>query len=83
MYVNGQEVESKGVTLASGETQPVYFTLSPNEPGPYTVYVNNVSAGKFEVDMFANNDILIYSIIAIFVVGIMGVLYLIVRKRVV
>ncbi len=40
LYVNGQEVESKGVTVSSGQTTPVHFTVSRNEPGTYSVYVS-------------------------------------------
>jgi hypothetical protein len=45
LYVNGQEVESQGVVLASGEKRTVNFTLSRNEPGTYSVYVNSVRPG--------------------------------------
>jgi hypothetical protein len=81
LYVNGQEVESKGVTVSSGQTTPVHFTVSRNEPGTYSVYVSGVSAGNFTVDLFTNNDILIYGLIALFTLGIAGTLYLVTRKR--
>ncbi len=82
LYVNGQEAESRGITLTSGQTAIVSFSTSGNEPGTYTIYVNGVSAGSFEVDMFTNNDALIYSIIALFTLGIIGVLYMVVKRRV-
>ena len=81
LYVNGQEVESKGIILSSGETRPVQFTISRNEPGIYNVYVNNIPAGSITVDTFTNNDALIYGIIALFTLGIIGVLYLVVKRR--
>ena len=81
LYINGQEAESKGITLASGGSTQVHFSVSRNDPGTYTVYVNGVSAGSFTVDLFTNNDILIYSIIALFTIGIIGVLYLVFRRR--
>lgn len=81
MYVNGQEVESKGVTLTSGEARPVHFYISRNEPGTYSVYVGGVSAGSFVVDLFTNNDKLIYGLIALFTLGIGGILYLVTRRR--
>jgi hypothetical protein len=81
LYVNGQEAESKGITLAGGEAAPLYFSVSRNEPGTYTVYVNNVSAGSFTVDEFTNNNILIFSMIALFAVGIIGVLFLLCKRR--
>ena len=37
LYVNGQEVESQGITLSSGQTAPLHFYVSRNEPGTYSV----------------------------------------------
>jgi hypothetical protein len=81
LYVNGQEVESQGITLSSGQTAPLHFYVSRNEPGTYSVYVSGVSAGNFTVDLFTNNDILIYGVIALLTLGIAGVLYMVTRKR--
>jgi len=81
LYVNGQEVESKGITLSSGETKLLSFTISRNEPGTYNVYVNNAPAGSFTVDAFSSNDALIYGVIGLFSVGILGVIYLLVKRR--
>ena len=81
LYVNGREVESQGVTVASGQTSPVHFSLSMNEPGTYTVSVGNVPAGSFTVDAFANNDFLIYGLIALFTIGIAVVIFMVTRKR--
>jgi hypothetical protein len=81
LYVNGQEAGSKGISLASGQTAPVDFSISQNEPGTYSVNVNGVSAGSFVVDTFSGNAILIYGILALFIVGIIGVLYLVVKRR--
>ena len=81
LYINGEEVESRGVAVASGQTAPVNFQVSRSEPGTYTVSVGNVPAGSFTVDAFANNDILIYGIIALFALGIAGAMYFILRKR--
>jgi hypothetical protein len=81
LYVNGQEESSQGVTLASGQSSPLHFYVSRNEPGTYSVYVGGVPAGSFTVDMFTNNDILIYGTIALVTIGIAGVLYLVTRRR--
>ena len=81
LYVNGQEVESQGITLSSGQTAPLHFYVSRNEPGTYSVYVGGVSAGNFTVDLFTNNDILIYGAIALVTLGIAGALYLVTKKR--
>ena len=81
LYVNGEVVESRGVTVASGQASPVHFQVSRSEPGTYSVYVNGVSAGNFTVDLFTNNDILIYGLIALVTLGIAGALYLVTKKR--
>jgi len=81
LFINGQEEESKGVTLASGESTTMHFSVSRSDPGAYTVNVNNVPAGSFTVDQFKNNDALIYGVIALFIIGIAGILYLLIRKR--
>jgi hypothetical protein len=81
LFINGQEEESKGVTLASGESTTMHFSVSRSDPGTYTVNVNNVPAGSFTVDQFKNNDALIYGVIALFIIGIAGILYLLIRKR--
>jgi len=81
LYINGQEAESKGITLSSGESTQVHFSVSRNDPGTYSIYINGVPAGSFTVDLFTNNDILIYSIIALFTIGIIGVLYLVFKRR--
>jgi hypothetical protein len=81
LFINGQEVESKGITLSSGQSTTVNFTTSRNDPGAYTVHVNGVPAGSFTVDLFNNNDVLIYGIVALFTIGIIGVLYLVFRRR--
>ena len=81
LYVNGEAVESKGVTVAGGQTAPVHFYVSRNEPGTYSVSVNSVPAGSFTVDMFTGNDNLIYGIMALLLIGIAGTAYLLMRKR--
>jgi hypothetical protein len=81
LYVNGQVAETQGLTLSSGQTAPIHFSVSRNEPGTYSVYVGGVPAGSFTVDMFTNNDIPIYGTIALVTIGIAGVLYLVTRRR--
>lgn len=81
LYVNGEAVESKGVTVAGGQTTPVHFYVSRNEPGTYSVFVNSVPAGSFSVDMFTDNDGFIYGIMALLLLGIAGIVYLMVRKK--
>jgi hypothetical protein len=81
LYINGQEAESKGIALSSGESASMHFSVSRNDPGKYTVLVNSVPAGSFTVDLFTNNDALIYGIIAFFAVAIVGVLCLVFKPR--
>jgi hypothetical protein len=81
VYINGQEAESKGIALSSGQSTTMNFSVSRNDPGTYTVLVNGVPAGSFTVDLFTNNDALIYGIIALFTIGIIGVLYLVIKRR--
>jgi len=81
LFINGQEEESKGIILASGESTTVHFSVSRNDPGIYTAYVNSIPAGSFTVDQFKNNDALIFGVIALFITGIAGILYLLIRKR--
>ena len=81
LFVNGQEESSQALTVESGHNIPIVFTVSRNDPGTYDIYVGGIQAGKFTVDMFADNEILIYSIIALFTLAIIGILFLIVRRR--
>ncbi len=80
LYVNGNAEETKGVNLASGQAAPVTFSVSRSEPGTYDVYVNSVPAGSFTVDIFKDNDALIYGIIAAAALAIVAVLFFVVRK---
>jgi len=82
LYVNGQEADSKGIALTSGQSTPISFTVSRNDPGTYSVYINSVSAGSFTVDLFSGNDVLIYCVIALFVIAIIGLLYYVMKRRV-
>jgi len=80
LYVNGQEEASQGVTVNSGSTLPVSFNVSRNQPGTYSVYVGNVSAGSFTVDELADPNIILYvSSALIFIALILGIFFL--RKQ--
>jgi hypothetical protein len=81
LYVNGQEADSKGIALSSGQSTPVSFKVSRNDPGTYSVYVNGVSAGSFTVDLFNGNDMLIYCSVALFAIGLIGLLYYLMKRR--
>jgi len=80
LYVNGQETTYQGITLNAGEARQLSFNVFRNEPGVYQVTVNGFPAGSFTVDYFTNNHALIYSIIALFVIVIGGLLFLLSRR---
>jgi hypothetical protein len=81
LYVNGQEADSKGIALSGGQSAPISFKVSRNDPGTYQVHVNSVAAGSFTVDLFNSSDMLIYGSIALFVIGMVGLLYYILKRR--
>ena len=80
VYVNGHEEASQGVSLGSGQSRTLSFSVSRSDPGTYDVTVNNMPAGSFTVDVFNNNDALIYVIIGIITLAIVAVLVFIARR---
>jgi len=80
VYINGQEETSQGVTVTSGTTTPVTFTVSRNEPGTYSVYVGGTEAGSFTVDEFTPNTVLFISGALVFFALIIGVIFM-TRRR--
>jgi GH25 family lysozyme M1 (1,4-beta-N-acetylmuramidase) len=82
LYVNGQEEAHQGVTLSSGSRTPVKFTFSREEPGSYSVYVGGIPAGTFEVDQFADPNLILYiSGALLFFVMVGGVIFMATRRR--
>jgi hypothetical protein len=81
LYVNGQEMESRGVSLSGGQTVPIDFTVSRSDPGPYTVYVGSVPAGSFTVDNTANSSILLYISGALVLIALVGGLVFFIGRR--
>ncbi|MHB8085303.1 MAG: choice-of-anchor U domain-containing protein, partial [Dehalococcoidia bacterium] len=77
LYVNGQEEAHQGVTLSSGSRASVKFTVSRDEPGTYSVYVGSIPAGSFEVDQFADPNIILYvSAALILSATVLGIIYI-------
>ena len=78
VYVNGELENSQGVSVNSGSSTPVTFTISRNEPGTYSVYVGGTQAGSFTVDQFADPNIILYLsgalLIFAFVIGLLFIL---------
>ena len=81
VYVNGELENSQGVTVSSGSSTPLTFTVSRNEPGTYSVYVGGTNAGSFTVDWLADSNILIISGAAILFAFALGVIYVTRRRQ--
>jgi hypothetical protein len=82
LYVNGQEEANQGVMLSSGSRTPVKFTVSRDEPGTYSVYVGSIPAGTFEVDHFADPNIILYISGALLLLAlVIGLIYMTSRKQ--
>ncbi|MGD0857601.1 MAG: CARDB domain-containing protein, partial [Dehalococcoidia bacterium] len=82
VYVNGEMENSQGVTVNSGSSTPVTFTISRNEPGTYSVYVGGASAGSFTVDQFADPNIILYISGALLIFAfIIGLLFILRRRQ--
>jgi hypothetical protein len=56
LYINGQVETTRGVTVNSGRSSQLTFSVSRGEPGDYGVYVDGVPAGSFKVEMVTGND---------------------------
>jgi hypothetical protein len=82
LFINGEEDASQGVTVESGGTRPVYFTVSRNEPGTYSVYTGSTQAGSFIVDDAVDPNMILFiscSLIAFSL--ILGMVYILRRRR--
>ena len=81
LYVNGQEEAHQGVTLSSGGNTPIKFTVSRDEPGSYSVYVGSLPAGTFEVDRFADPNLILYISGALLLFALAGgVIFMMMRR---
>jgi hypothetical protein len=81
VYVNGGLENSQGVTVKSGSSTPVTFTVSRNEPGTYSVYVGGTQAGSFTVDQFADPNMILYISVALILIALAGGAVYIMRRR--
>jgi hypothetical protein len=76
LYVNGQEESSQGVSVASGGSAPVTFTLIRSEPGTYSVYAGGVPGGAFTVDASPQPAaVLVISSLLVLTALVLGVVY--------
>ena len=60
LYVNDNMATDQDITLGSGGRTFITFNVSCVEPGTYWVYVDDVPAGTFEVDRFADRSVILY-----------------------
>lgn len=60
LTVNGKEEAVQGVTVNSGSTSPVSFTVSRNDPGTYSVYAGGTYAGEFTVAGAVDPDVILF-----------------------
>jgi hypothetical protein len=82
VYVNGELENSRGITVNSGSSMPITFTVSRNEPGTYSVYVGGKQAGSFTVDQFADPNMILYISGALILFAFaLGVIYVSGRKH--
>jgi subtilisin family serine protease len=59
LYVNGQVENSQSTTVNSGGSSQLTFSVSRSEPGDYSVYVDGMPAGSFQVEMVTGNDVIL------------------------
>ncbi|MGD0856304.1 MAG: choice-of-anchor U domain-containing protein [Dehalococcoidia bacterium] len=81
VYVNGEVATNQGVTVTSGSSVPLTFTISCNKPGTYTVYVEGKLAGSLKVDWLTDSTILIIGGAVILFAFAIGVIYVTRRKQ--
>jgi len=82
LYVNGQAETTQGITVNSGGSTQLTFSVARSEPGDYTVYVDGVLAGSFNVEMVPGNDaILIFSAFLVALAFLIGMVMLRRRQR--
>jgi len=81
LYVNGAEDSSQGVTVESGGNRPIYFTVSRNEPGTYTVYIGGIQAGSFMVDEGIDPNIILFISLSLLALALISVLANILSRR--
>ena len=82
LYVNGQVETTQGITVNSGGSAKLTFNVSRSEPGDYTVYVDDIPAGSFKVEVVTGPDsILIFSAVLVALAFLVGMVMLWRRQR--
>jgi hypothetical protein len=59
----------------------VKFSVSRDEPGSYSVYVGSVPAGTFEVDQFADPNLILYISGALMLLALAGGVIVMATRR--
>ena len=82
VYVNGEEDSSLAVTVESGGSRQVYFTVSRSQPGTYHIYIGGTQAGIFTVEETVDpNIILLISCMLIITSIVLSVIYVLRRRQ--
>jgi len=81
LYVNGEEESSQGITVESGGNRPVYFTVTRNEPGIYTVYIGGTQAGSFMVDDAIDPNIILVISLSLIALSLMLAVIMVARRK--
>ncbi|MGD0353990.1 MAG: CARDB domain-containing protein [Dehalococcoidia bacterium] len=72
LYVNDTVATDQGITLRSGGRTTITFNVSCVEPGNYSVFVDNVPAGIFTVDPFADTNVVLYLVGSLIFFALVG-----------
>jgi uncharacterized repeat protein (TIGR01451 family) len=81
LYVNGEAESTQGVTVNSGSSSQLTFSVSRSEPGDYNVYVDGVPAGFFKVELVKESDIVLMFSVTMLAIAFMLGLVMIRRKQ--
>jgi len=81
VYLNSEVAASQGVKVNSGSTTPVTFTITPSQPGEYSVRVNNIQAGTLKVNDVNDNDIIFAIAFAAFILIFAALVIVYLRQR--
>jgi len=81
LYVNGQVESTQGITVNSGGSSKLTFSVSRNEPGTYSIYVDGVPAGSLTVSGGPPGEALIFAGFIAFIALILGLMVFYARRQ--
>ena len=70
VYVNGQTELQRAVSVSSGQSVPLEFSLRRDDPGTYRVMVNNIPAGTFTIEDPAARELPVLAVLVALLGGI-------------